>query len=153
AAGQDAFLVGGASGVHGIFHTGLLLLHLGFGSSADVDLGHAPRELGDPLAQLLLVVVTGRFVQLPLDKSYPGRAVGPFAGPLDDDRVILVDLDLLGPAQVAELHVFQLNAQVLEDGLAAGQDGDVLEHRLAAIAIARRLDRGAFESAAQLVDD
>ena len=37
--------------------------------------------------------------------------------------------------------------------LAAGEDRDVLEHRLAAIAEARRLDGGGVQRAAQLVDD
>ena len=37
--------------------------------------------------------------------------------------------------------------------LAAGEDRDVLEHRLAAIAEARRLDRRDLQRAAQLVDD
>ena len=41
----------------------------------------------------------------------------------------------------------------LEDRLAAGQDGDVLEHRLAAVAVAGGLHRGAPEGAAELVDD
>ena len=37
--------------------------------------------------------------------------------------------------------------------IAAGQDGDVLEHRLAAVAEAGRLDGQHVERAAQLVDD
>ena len=47
----------------------------------------------------------------------------------------------------------ELDAEVLGDGLAVGQDGDVFEHRLPAIAVARRLDRGDLKRAAQLVDD
>ena len=39
------------------------------------------------------------------------------------------------------------------DELAAGEDGDVFQHRLAAIAEAGRLHGGDFQSAAQLVDD
>ena len=38
------------------------------------------------------------------------------------------------------LNVFELDAEVLEDGLAAGQNGDVLQHGLAAIAVAGGLD-------------
>ena len=49
--------------------------------------------------------------------------------------------------------VLELDAEVLGDGLAAGQDGDVFEHRLPAIAVAGRLDRGDLQRAAQLVDD
>ena len=37
--------------------------------------------------------------------------------------------------------------------LPSGQDGDVFEHRLPAIPVARRLDRGDLDRAAQLVDD
>ena len=73
--------------------------------------------------------------------------------PFDDRRVVLVDLDLLGPAQVVERDVLQLDAEVLEDRLAAGQDGDVFEHGLAAVAVAGRLDGAALERAAELVDD
>ena len=54
---------------------------------------------------------------------------------------------------MCERDVLELDAEVLGDHLAAGEDGDVLEHRLAAIAEARRLDRRDLEAAAQLVDD
>ena len=49
--------------------------------------------------------------------------------------------------------VLELDAEVLADDLAAGEDGDVLQHGLAAIAEARRLDGRDLEAAAQLVDD
>ncbi|MCC2664390.1 MAG: hypothetical protein K0S35_2312 [Geminicoccaceae bacterium] len=48
--------------------------------------------------------------------------------------------------------MLELDAEVLADHLAAGQDRDVLEHRLAPVAEARRLDRGHLQAAAQLVD-
>ena len=56
-------------------------------------------------------------------------------------RGVLVDGDLLGPAQVLQREVLQLQAQVLADQRAAGQHGDVAQHRLAAIAEAGGLDR------------
>ena len=43
--------------------------------------------------------------------------------------------------------------EIFADRGAAGQDGDILQHRLAAIAEARGLHRRDFEAAAQLVDD
>ena len=52
-----------------------------------------------------------------------------------------------------ELGVLQLQAHLLGDHLAAGQDRDVLEHPLAAVAEAGRLDGHAGERAAQLVHD
>ena len=45
----------------------------------------------------------------------------------------------LARAEVVELDVLELDAEILGDGLATGQDRDVLEHRLAAIAEAGRL--------------
>ena len=69
----------------------------------------------------------------------------------DDGGVVLVDGDLLGPAEVFDLHVLELDAEVFGDGLAAGQGGDVFEHGLAAIAEAGSLDGGALQRAAQLV--
>src|SRR5207302_1945097 len=54
---DDAFLDPGARRVQRIFHARLLLLHFGLGGRAHVDHRHAARELGEPLLQLLLVVV------------------------------------------------------------------------------------------------
>jgi hypothetical protein len=50
------------------------------------------------------------------------------------------------------LHVLELDADVLGDDLAAGQDGDVLHHGLAAVTEARRLDGRDLQRAAELVD-
>ena len=75
------------------------------------------------------------------------------AGAVHDRRVVLVDRDLLAGPQVLERDILQLDPQILRDHLAAGEDGDILQHRLAPIAEARRLDRGALERPADLVDD
>ena len=50
--------------------------------------------------------------------------------------------DFLAWPRSLQLDLVQLDAQVLHDRLAAGEDGDVFEHRLAAIAVTRRLHRG-----------
>ena len=75
------------------------------------------------------------------------------AGAVDNRGVVLVDADFLGPAERIERDRLELDAEVLADHLTAGQDREVFEHRLAAVAKARRLDRGHLEAAAQLVDD
>ncbi len=78
--------------------------------------------------------------------------VGRLAGAFDDRGGVLVDRDLLGPAEVLEREVLELQAQVLADQRAAGQHGDVAQHGLAAIAEARRLDGTDVQHAAELVD-
>ena len=75
------------------------------------------------------------------------------AGAVDDRGVLLVDAHPLGAAEHGERHVLELDAEFFGDHLAGGEDGDVLEHGLAAIAEARRLDGGDLQAAAQLVDD
>ncbi len=52
-----------------------------------------------------------------------------------------------------DLDVLQLDAEIFGDGLAAGQNRDVLQHGLAAIAEARSLDGRDVQRATQLVDD
>ena len=51
-----------------------------------------------------------------------------------------------------ELDVFQLDAEIFRDHLAAGEDRDVLQHGLAAIAEARGLHGRDVQGAAELVD-
>ena len=52
-----------------------------------------------------------------------------------------------------DLDVLELDAEVFGDRLAAGEDRDVLEHGLAAIAEAGALTAATLQRAAQLVDD
>ena len=75
------------------------------------------------------------------------------AGAVDDRRRVLGDDDAAGLAELRELGVLELQAHLLGDHLAAGEDRDVLEHPLAAVAEPGRLDRDAGEGAAELVDD
>src|SRR5207247_483667 len=110
------------------------------------------RLLRQALLQLLPVVVRGRLLDLgpnlldaPLDRTGLARA-------LDDRGLVLVHDHLLGLPEILELDVLQLDPEVLGDRLAAGQGRDVLEHRLAAVAEARRLHRAGVERAAELVD-
>ncbi len=59
-----------------------------------------------------------------------------------DRGVVLGHDDLLGLAEVVPLDVLELDAEIFGDHLAAGEDRDVLEHGLAAVAEARGLDGG-----------
>src|SRR3546814_14310658 len=49
--------------------------------------------------------------------------------------------------------LFELDAEIVGDHLAAGDDSNVLQHRLAAVAEARRLHGGDLAAAPKLVDD
>ncbi len=153
AAGHDALFDGRLGRVHRVFDPRLLLLHLGLGGCTDLDDGHAADELREPLLQLLTVVVGGRVLDLRADLLHAPLDGVRAAAALDDRRVVLVDRDLLGLAEVFELDVLELEAEVFRDGLAAGEDGDVLQHGLAAITEPGRLHGRSLQRAAQLVHD
>jgi hypothetical protein len=153
AARHDAFLDRGAGGVQRVIDAILALLHLGLGGTADPDDRNAAGELGQPLLQLLAVVVGRGVLDLGLDLVDAALDALLLAGTVDDRGVLLLDAHLAGAAEHVEGHVLELDAEVFRDHLATGQDGDVLEHRLATIAEARRLDGRDLQAAAQLVDD
>ena len=134
AARDDAFFDSRAGCVHRIFDASLLFLHLGFGSSTDLDDRNAADELGEALLELLAIVVRGGFVDLSANFLDAAFDLGILTTTVDDGRVVLVDGDALGGAEVFDLHALELDAEVFRDGLAAGEDSDVLEHGFAAIA-------------------
>src|SRR6266508_3238443 len=153
AARHDAFLYRRAGRVQRVLHAGLLFLHRRLGRGTDLDHRHAAGQLGQPLLQLLAVVVGGGLLDLRpdlLDATLDGACL---ARALDEGGIVLVHHHLLGLAQVFELDVLELDPQILGNGLAAGQDGDVFQHGLAAVPEAGCLDRGAVQRAAELVDD
>src|SRR6202166_3081440 len=153
AARYDAFFDRRTGRMHRVINAILALLHLDFGRAADADHRDAARELGQTFLQLLTVVVRGGFLDLRLDLIDARLDVGPLAGAVDDGGVLLVDHHLLGAAEHVERDVLELDAEIFRDRLAAGQDRDVLQHGLAAIAEARSLDGRDLQTAAQTVDE
>src|SRR6185295_5114582 len=153
ATGDDAFLDGGLRRVHRIFDARLLLLHLGFRGRTNLDDRDATHEFRQPFLQLLPVVVGGRVLDLGANLLHAPLDRRRRTGALDNGRRVLVDRDLLGLAEILELEVLELDAEVLGDRSTASEDRDVFEQRLTAVAEAGRLHRGRVQRAPQLVDD
>src|SRR5262245_9635371 len=150
---DDALFDRGTRGVQRVFDASLLLLHLGFGRGADVDDGHATGELRETLLELLLVVIRRALIDRDADLLDAALDLLFVTGAVDDRRVVLVDDDPLRAAEVRDDGVLELEADFFADDLAVGERCDVLQHRLAAIAEARRLDCRDLERAAELVHD
>src|ERR1700736_3359791 len=153
AARHDAFLNRRTGRMHRVINAILALLDLDFGRAADADHRDAACELGQTLLQLLTVVVRGGFLDLRLDLLNARFDVGLLAGAVDDGGVLLVDHHLLGATEHGEGDVLELDAEIFRDRLTTGQNCDVLQHGLAAIAEARSLDGRDLQTAAQTVDD
>src|SRR5579859_877643 len=152
AAGDNTLFDGGAGGRQRVFDAVLLLFQLGLGGGAHADDGHTAGELGQPLLQLLFVIVRGRLVHLNpnfVDAALDGLGI---ALALDDGGVVFARHHFAGAAQVAQGRRFQLLAQLFGDDRAAGEDRNVLQHGLAPIAKAGGFDGQHVEHAAQLVE-
>src|SRR5690606_25047938 len=140
-----------AGRVQGVFDAGLLFLHFDFGGSTDADHGNTAGQLGHALLQLFTVVVGSGFFDLDadlLDARFDRLAV---ASAVDDGGVFLAHFDALGLAQLLQGGFFKRHAGFFGNNHAAGQDGDVFQHGLAAVAEARRLDGGGLQDATDVV--
>src|SRR4029450_3485853 len=91
------------------------------GGTADLDHGNAAGELRQPLLQLLLVVVRGGVLDLLLDLGDARLDVGLLAGAVDDRGIILGDRHLLRLAKHVDGDILELDAEILGDQLAAGE--------------------------------
>src|SRR5690606_18804424 len=151
--GDDPLLLGGLGVADRVLDAVLALLELDLGGRTRLEDGDAAGELGEALLELLAVVVRVRVLDLGADLRDPALDLLGVAGALDDGGLVLGDDDLAGLAEEVEVRVLQLEADGLGDDLTTGEDGHVLEHRLAAVTEARGLDGDGLEGAADLVDD
>src|SRR5207253_11514270 len=140
AAGDNAFFHGRAGCMHGILDASFLLFHFRLGRGAYFDHSHATDQFRQPLLQLLAVVVAGGLVNLAANLFHPAFDLTVLALAFDDRGVVLIHGNLLGLAEIAHLDVLQLDAEVFSNSLAAGEGSNVLQHGLATIAEARRLE-------------
>ena len=107
----------------------LNLLELGLGGGTNLDHGHAAGELGQALLELLAIELGLGVLHLALDG---GHAVGDGllgASTVDDGGVVLGDGHALGGTEHVGGDVGDLDAELVERGLATGEDGDVLLSR------------------------
>src|SRR5207248_484435 len=91
-------------------------------------------QFREALLELLAVVIRGVALDLVLEGFDAALDAFFVAGAFDDRGVVFIDANLLGATELTELDVFELDAEFFEDRGAAGDDGDVFEHRLATIA-------------------
>ena len=152
AAGHHALGDGRASGMERVLDATLLLLEFRLAGGADLDLRHAAGQLGQALLELLAVIVAVGALDLRANLLAAAADGLAAARALDERGVLAGHDDLLGEAQLGQRDLVQVDPQVLHDCGGTREDRDVLQHGLAAVAVARRLDGADIEDASQLVD-
>ena len=136
-----------------VFDAGLLFLHLGLGGGADVDDGNAADEFRQALLQFLAVVVADVVSSICARSCFTRPSMSALlAGAFDDGGVVLVDRRRSWRGRgLQTLMSLELDAEVFGDALAAGEDGDVFEHRLCGDRRSPGPSRRDVQRAAQLV--
>src|SRR3712207_3010662 len=153
AAGDDPLLDRGLGRGDGVLDAVLALLELHLGGRPDADDADAAGQLGEPLLQLLAVPVGVGALDLPADLRDPVADRLPRPAAVHDRRRVLADGDPARGAEHLEADLVELEADVLADHLATGDDGEVGHERLAAVAEVRRLYRYHLDRLADRVDD
>src|SRR6476661_4789414 len=150
--GDDALLDRGTRRGDRVLDAVLLLLELDLGVRADLDDADATGELRETLLELLLVPVGVGALDLGLDLVDAAGDLALLAVAVDDRRVVLGEDDAAGLAEDGQVGLVEAEPDLRRDDLATGEDGDVLEHGLAAVAEAGSLDGRDVERATDLVD-
>ena len=153
AARHDAFLQRRSRCVHRVVDAVFALLQLDFAGGSDLDHGDAARELCQAFFELFTIVVAGGLLDLLSNQVDPALDRLFRAGTVHDRGRVLVDVDAFGAAELFQRELLELDAELVADHLAAGEDRDVFEHVLAPVTVARRLHRSGVQGAAQLVHD
>ncbi|MPM47325.1 hypothetical protein SDC9_94034 [bioreactor metagenome] len=130
-----------------------LLFEFGLGCSADTDDGNTTGELGQTFLEFLTVIITGGLVDLNADLLDAGFDLSVVAFATDDGGVVFIGSDLLSMAEVSQHNRFQFAAGLFRDNLGAGEDGNILQHSLAAITKTRGFDGEDVEHTTQFVQD
>ncbi len=138
--------------MQGVLDPRFAFLHLHLGGGADLEHRHAAGQLGQTFLELFPVIVGLGFLDLAPDLGAAALDVFLLAGTIDEGGVVLGDLHLLGPAQVGQVGLIQLDAHFLGNHRGAGQNRQVFQHGLAPVAEARCLDRHTLEDPAQMID-
>ena len=112
---DDALFDRGLGVAHGILDAVLALLELHLGGGSGLDHRDAAGQLGQPLLQLLAVVVRVRLLDLGADLVDPAGDLLGVAGAVDDGGLVLGDDDLAGGAEQGDVGVLQLEPDVLGD--------------------------------------
>ena len=131
----------------------LLFLQLNFGSGAHLQDGHATRQLGEALTELLRVVVRGSGLEFGFDLRDTTFEVGFVALARNNGGLVFGNDYAASTTQQVERCGFEAKANLFVDDLSAGEDGDVLHHCLAAVTEERRLYCGDGQRATNAVDD
>lgn len=151
---QDTLLNSSPGSVQSIHKPILLLTDLDLRGAADLDDGDTTGELGQTLLELLLLVVRGGGIGhhttdllTPLGQGVLGALT------VEHDGILLGDGDGTSGSEHVDGGFLELDAQLVSEDGAVGENSNVTEDGLAVVTEARGLDGSDLELAAKLVQN
>ena len=136
-----------------VFYACLLLFEFDFARSADINLRDAASEFRKTLLKLLTVIVAVSAFNFSADLIATTLDARGATSTFDDRGLVGINHKFLHLTKVLDRDLVEVDAEILHNGLTTGENREIFEHGLAAIAIAWRLHSADIEHAAQLVDD
>ena len=128
-----------------------LFFQFSLGRGTHADDRHTAGKFGQAFLQFFAVIITGGLVNLHANLLNAPFDLGFVALATDDSGIVFVRYDLFGAAEVRQHNRLELAAGLLGDHRGASQEGDVLQHSLAAVTKTGGFDRQHVEHAAQFV--
>ncbi|KIW09594.1 hypothetical protein, variant [Verruconis gallopava] len=151
---KDTLLNGSARRIQSINNAVLLFSDLDLRGTTDLDDSHTARELSQTLAQLLLLVLRGRWVghdATDLFSSLSNCVLATLT--VEDDSVLLGDGDGTGGTEHVRRRLLKLDVQFVREHGAVGQNGNIAKDTLPVVTEARSLDSSDLQLSTQLVKD
>ena len=149
--GHDAFFHSSTCSAESIVAAVFFLLLFGFAGSTHFEHAHATGEFAKAFLEFFLVVVARRVSDFALDEFDALSDVLFRTGTIDDGRVVLRYRNLFGRTEHFEGGLFEFQALFLTDDHTTRENGNVFEHRFAAVAETRSFDSANLELCAETV--
>mmetsp|Transcript_2692 Transcript_2692/g.7266 ORF Transcript_2692/g.7266 Transcript_2692/m.7266 type:complete len:512 (-) Transcript_2692:54-1589(-) len=153
AARDDALLECSLRGAERVVEPVLHLVDLHLRGATDLDDSDTAGELCQALLELVLLVLRGGALDGVADGLAPLLDGLLQARAVQHDAVVLGDRHRFAGAELQDVEVLELLAEVLRDDVRAGEHGEVLQHGLAVVAKAGRLHGGDLQTPAEFVDN
>ncbi len=146
---NNAFFDSSTGCVQCIFNSRLLLFHLNLSCSTNIDDSNTANQFGKSLLQFLTIIVRSGILNLGTDLLDTSGKLLFITGAVNKRGVVFIDDNALTGAEVIDGDIFKFDAEIFGDNLTTGENGDILEHRLATITKTRSFNGSHTEGAAQ----
>ena len=136
-----------------VFNTCFLFFHFDFSRCTYLDHSNTTCQLRNALLELLAIIVRRGILDLNTNLAHATLNRISITRAVDERRVVFVHSDALGITEVLKTCALEIETNFFRNHRTAGQDSNVLEHRLTTIAKPWCFTCGYFNNAAHVVNN